>query len=132
MREASKDVLNEIERNLQDAMQVARSVIINPKFVPCGGTLEMELSHRLNEYAKKIEGLQLWQFKALAASLELIQRTLTQNCEANVVCVMTELRSKYSKDEGMWYGIDGNASVKSNMKELNIWDPVAIKNSNHQ
>ena len=27
----------------------------------------------------------------------------------------------------MWYGIDGNAGVKSNMKELNIWDQVAIK-----
>ena len=98
MREASKDVLNEIERNLQDAMQVARSVIINPKFVPGGGAFEMELSHRLNEYAKKTEGLQLWQFKALATSLEVIQRTLTQNCEANVVCMMTELRSKHSKD----------------------------------
>ena len=127
LRGASKDVLNEIERNLQDAMQVARSVIINPKLVPGGGALEMELSHRLNEYAKKIEGLQQWPFKALAASLEVIPRTLAQNCGANVVRVMTELRSKHSKDEGMWYGIDGNAGVISNMKELNIWDPVAVK-----
>jgi T-complex protein 1 subunit gamma len=127
LRGASKDVLNEIERNLQDAMQVARSVILNPRLVPGGGALEMELSHRLNEYAKKIEGLQQWPFKALAASLEIIPRTLAQNCGANVVRVMTELRSKHSKDEGMWYGINGNTGVIANMKELNIWDPVAVK-----
>lgn len=79
LRGASKDVLNEIERNLQDAMQVARSVIINPKLVPGGGALEMELSQRLIEHSKKIEGLQQWPFKALASSLEIIPRTLALN-----------------------------------------------------
>jgi T-complex protein 1 subunit gamma len=79
LRGASKDVLNEIERNLQDAMQVARSVMINPKLVPGGGALEMELSSRLIEHSKKVEGLQQWPFKALATALEVIPRTLAQN-----------------------------------------------------
>jgi T-complex protein 1 subunit gamma len=127
LRGASKDVLNEIERNLQDAMQVARSVILNPKLVPGGGALEMELAHRLTEHSKKIEGLQQWPFKALATSLEVIPRTLAQNCGANVVRVMTELRAKHSKEEGLWYGIDGNKGVIANMKEIDVWDPVAVK-----
>lgn len=127
LRGASKDVLNEIERNLQDAMQVARSVIINPRLVPGGGALEMELSHRLIEHSKKIEGLQQWPFKALAMSLEIIPRTLAQNCGGNVVRVMTELRAKHSKDEGLWFGIDGNKGTIANMKELDIWDPAAVK-----
>lgn len=79
LRGGSKDVLTEIERNLLDAMQVTRSVIINPKLVPGGGALEMELSSRLVEYSKKIEGLQQWPFKAIANSLEIIPRTLAQN-----------------------------------------------------
>lgn len=49
LRGASKDVLNEIERNLQDAMGVARNVLNNPRLVPGGGALEMELACRLNE-----------------------------------------------------------------------------------
>ncbi len=76
LRGASKDVLNEIERNLHDALGVARNVMLNPKLVPGGGALEMELSSRLMEYAKNIEGIQQWPFKALAASLEVIPRTL--------------------------------------------------------
>lgn len=127
LRGASKDVLNEIERNLQDAMQVARSVIINPRLVPGGGALEMELAHRLMEHSKKIEGLQQWPFKALATALEIIPRTLAQNCGANVVRVMTELRAKHSKEDGRWYGIDGNKGLIANMKEIDVWDPVAVK-----
>lgn len=51
LRGASKDVLNEIERNLHDALGVARNVMLNPKLVPGGGAVEMELACRLQEYS---------------------------------------------------------------------------------
>jgi len=51
LRGASKDVLNEIERNLQDALGVARNVVVNPRLCPGGGALEMELACRLTEKA---------------------------------------------------------------------------------
>ena len=51
LRGASKDVLNEIERNLHDALGVARNVVLNPKLVPGGGALEMELACRMMEKA---------------------------------------------------------------------------------
>ena len=57
LRGASKDVLNEIERNLHDAMGVARNVLLNPRLVPGGGALEMELACRLNEIATTVEGV---------------------------------------------------------------------------
>lgn len=76
LRGASKDVLNEIERNLQDALGVARNVMMNPKLVPGGGAVEMELSCRLMEQATKIEGVQQWPYKALAGAFEVIPRTL--------------------------------------------------------
>lgn len=56
LRGGSKDVLNEIERNLQDALAVAKNLAVNPQLVPGGGATEMELSHRLNEIAKTVEG----------------------------------------------------------------------------
>ena len=37
LRGGSKDALNEIERNLQDAMQVARNVVYDPRLLPGGG-----------------------------------------------------------------------------------------------
>jgi T-complex protein 1 subunit gamma len=76
LRGASKDVLNEIERNLHDAMGVARNVLLNPKLLPGGGAVEMELSQRLLKKASEIESIQQWSYKALASSLEVIPRTL--------------------------------------------------------
>lgn len=46
LRGASKDILMEMERNLQDAMQVARNVFMDPKLLPGGGAIEMALAVR--------------------------------------------------------------------------------------
>jgi len=39
LRGANKEILNEIERNLTDAMNVARNVILEPRLVPGGGAI---------------------------------------------------------------------------------------------
>ncbi len=92
MRGASKDILNEVERNLQDAMSVARNVYFHPKLLPGGGATEMELSLRLGNLAKEIEGPAQWPYRAVAEALEVIPRTLVQNCGGNSVRVLTQLR----------------------------------------
>jgi len=129
LRGASKDVLNEIERNLHDALGVARNVVINPRLCPGGGALEMELASRLMEKAQTVEGIHQWPYKALASALEVIPRTLAQNCGADVVRTLTELRSKHSASDGaglMW-GINGNTGKIEDMKEAEVWDPVSVK-----
>ena len=45
LRGASKDILNEVERNLQDAMNVARNVMMDASLCPGGGAVEMEVAH---------------------------------------------------------------------------------------
>ena len=44
LRGASKDILNEVERNLQDAMNVARNVMVDARLVAGGGAVEMALA----------------------------------------------------------------------------------------
>jgi T-complex protein 1 subunit gamma len=128
LRGASKDVLNEIERNLHDALGVARNVINNPKLVPGGGALEMELSVRLSKLANTVEGVHQWPYKALAGAIEVIPRTLAQNCGGDVVRMLTELRAKHAAgEEGLYWGIDGNKNCIANMEDAGIWDPAAVK-----
>jgi len=128
LRGASKDVLNEIERNLQDALGVCRNVFLNPKVVPGGGALEMELACRLMEKAQTVPGIQQWPYKALAGAIEVIPRTLASNCGSDVVRTITELRAKHAKPNvGLMYGIDGETGKIANMQEKEIWDPVAVK-----
>ena len=72
LRGPSKDILNEVERNLQDAMSVVRNVIFHPRLAPGGGALEMAVSVKLGNLAKSIEGVQQWPYKAVADAMEVI------------------------------------------------------------
>lgn len=129
LRGANKDVLNEIERNLQDAMSVARNVMLEPRLVPGGGAIEMAVSQALMTKSNLIEGIQQWTYRGIANALEVIPRTIAQNCGAKIVKVLTELRAKHASDpeKNFTFGIDGIKGTVADMKELGIWEPVAVK-----
>ena len=92
LRGPSKDIINEIERNLQDAMFVTRNIYFHPRLCPGGGATEMAIAVRLAEKAKIIPGVMAWPYKSVADAMEVIPRTLVQNCGANAVKVLTDLR----------------------------------------
>jgi len=127
LRGASKDVLNEMERNLLDAFCVARNLIIEPKLVPGGGATEMEVASRLKEKAKAIQGTQQFAYRAVADALEVIPRSLAHNCGADVVRIMTDLRSRHASAEGLNWGIDGVNGKVVDVKAAGIMDTLAVK-----
>ncbi|KAM0251118.1 hypothetical protein ACHAQJ_008324 [Trichoderma viride] len=126
LRGPSKDVLNEIERNLQDAMGVARNVMFHPRLSPGGGATEMAVSVRLAQKAKGVEGVQQWPYKAVADALEVIPRTLVQNAGKSPVRVLTELRAKQAEGKSSW-GVNGDTGAIADMNEYGVWEPEAIK-----
>jgi T-complex protein 1 subunit gamma len=64
LRGASKDVLNEMERNLHDCLGVSKNLYCDPRLVPGGGATEMEISSRINEEGSKYSGIEQLPFKA--------------------------------------------------------------------
>ncbi|KXT00925.1 hypothetical protein AC578_5705 [Pseudocercospora eumusae] len=126
LRGPSKDILNEIDRNLADAMGVARNVIFHPYLSPGGGATEMACAVRLSQTAKSIEGVQQWPYKAIAEAMEVIPRTLIQNAGASPIRVLTQLRAKHAEGGSTW-GIDGDAGKVVDMKDFGIWEPQAVK-----
>jgi len=92
LRGPSKDILNEVERNLQDAMSVARNVVFNPLLAPGGGATEMAISVGLQAKSKNVLGVEAGPFRAVADAMEVIPRTLAQNSGGNAIRVLTELR----------------------------------------
>jgi len=127
LRGASKDVLNEVERNLQDAMGVARNVCFDPRLVPGGGAVEMAVSRSLTESASKVKGMEQGPYRAVGEALEVIPRTLAQNCGANVIRTLTKLRAKHFDAANVTFGIDGNTGNIVDMKELGVWEPYVVK-----
>ncbi|OBT63244.1 hypothetical protein VE03_07760 [Pseudogymnoascus sp. 23342-1-I1] len=126
LRGPSKDILNEIDRNLADAMAVARNVMFHPRLAPGGGATEMAISVRLGQLAKGVEGVQQWPYRAVADAMEVIPRTLVQNAGQSPVRVLTELRAKQAEGGSSW-GIDGETGKLVDMKEYGVWEPEAVK-----
>ena len=126
LRGASKDVLNEVERNLHDAMGVARNVVQDPRLVPGGGAVEMAVAKALNDKASAIEGTESLPYVAVGEALEVIPRTLAQNCGANIIRTLTKLRAQHA-DGNDTFGIDGNLGTVVDMKDLGVWEPYAVK-----
>lgn len=92
LRGPSKDIINEIDRNLADAMCVARNVVYDPRLAPGGGATEMAISVGLAKKAKTIEGVQGYPFRAVGEAMEVIPRTLVQNAGGNAIRTLTALR----------------------------------------
>ena len=138
LRGGSKDVLNEIERNLQDAMQVVRNVVYQPKLLPGGGATEMAVAVALHKIGQSIQGVQQGPFMAVGNAMEVIPRTLAQNCGVSVIRVVTQLRAQHAAAyeeavaEGKngskcHVGINGMTGELVDMNELGIWEPFSVK-----
>jgi len=129
LRGGSKDVLNEVERNLQDAMQVIRNVVLEPKLLPGGGAAEMAVAKALHDLADKEKGVEQFPIHAVADAMEVIPRTLAANCGAKVVRVLTNLRAK-QRDAGPTWGVDGCSGDVVDMNDPagpRVWEPYAVK-----
>jgi T-complex protein 1 subunit gamma len=127
LRGGSKDVLNEIERNLQDAMHVVRNLFLDPRIVPGGGAIEMALSQELMEKSKSIKGVEQLPYQAVAVALEVIPRTLLDNCGAQTIRVLTELRAKHAKGKNNTWGVDGLKGTIVDQNEYGVWEPLQVK-----
>merc|ERR1712110_1328868 len=127
LRGASKDILNEVERNLQDALHVARNIQLSPRLVYGGGAVEMEVSHLLIEKGKSMSGVLQWPYRALANALEVIPRTLANNCGTNPIRTLTQLKAKHATEGNSSWGVNGLTGKVEDMKQVGVLEPLAVK-----
>jgi T-complex protein 1 subunit gamma len=127
LRGASKEILSEIERNLQDSLCVTRNVFLNPKLCPGGGASEMALSNYLREKSKTLPGVEQYPYHAVGIAMEVIPRTLIQNCGAEIVRTITNLRAQHADGKNYNFGVNGLTGEIVDMNVLGIWEPYSVK-----
>lgn len=64
-----------------------------------GGAPEIELSLRLNEYARTLSGMESYCVRAYGEALEIIPSTLAENAGLNPITTVTELRNRHAQGE---------------------------------
>ena len=126
IRGGSQRVVDEADRSVHDALMVTKDVLEKPLIVAGGGSPEAFVSNKLKEWTSTLTGREQLAAEKFAESLETIPLTLAENAGMDTIDTMTELRSRQSKGS-TWAGIDARSSKIADMFELDIVEPLSVK-----
>ncbi|MDB9250162.1 thermosome subunit beta [Halorubrum ezzemoulense] len=88
-------VVDELERGIQDALDVVSTTVSDGRTLPGGGAVEVEIARRLRDYADSVEGREQLAVEAFADSLELIPRVLAENAGLDAIDLLVDLRAAH-------------------------------------
>lgn len=125
---ANSLVLEEAERSLHDALCVIRCLVKKKYLIAGGGAPEIEVSLRLQEYAKTLRGMEAHCFQAFAEALEVIPVTLAENAGLNPIAIVTELRNRHAQGETT-AGINVRKGAITNILDENVVQPLLVSTS---
>jgi chaperonin GroEL (HSP60 family) len=126
LRGGTEHVVDGLERALEDALRVVGVTIEDGKLVSGGGSPEVELSLKLQEYANTLTGREQLAVNAFANALEIIPRTLAENAGLDPIDKLVEMTSQH-KDGNIHAGLNVFTGDIVDMWEAGIVEPLRVK-----
>ena len=128
LRGSNKQVLEEADRSLHDALCVIRCLVKKRFLIPGGGAPEAEMAVKMNQIAQAMKGMEAYCFKAFSEALEVIPSILAENAGLNSISTVTELRNRHAKGEAD-AGINVRKGIISNIRDENVLQPLLVSTS---
>ncbi|ERH09405.1 MAG: thermosome subunit [halophilic archaeon J07HX64] len=97
LRGSTDHVVDEIERGVNDALDVVGSALTTGQVLPGGGAPEIEVASRLREFADSVSGRQQLAVEAYADALEVVPRVLAENAGYDSIDTLVDLRAAHSE-----------------------------------
>ena len=98
IRGGTEHVVDEAKRASDDAVLGVSAAIEDSRIVIGGGSIEIELSKRLKEYAESVGGREKLAINAFSEAIEIIPRTLAESTGKDSIDLLIEVR-KLVKEE---------------------------------
>jgi thermosome len=99
LRGSTDHVVDELERGVEDALDVVATTVSDGRVVAGGGAIEVELASRLREYADSVTGREQLAVEAFADSLELVPRVLAENAGLDSIDTLVDLRAAHESGD---------------------------------
>ena len=114
LRGATQNHLDDVERAIDDAVNVVKAITKDPRLVPGAGATEMQLIERITALADKTPGLPQYAIRKFGEAFEVIPRTLAESAGLDATAVLSKLYTAHSahkdrkeKDKYWWCkGVD--------------------------
>jgi len=95
LRGSTEHVVDELERGVEDALDVVTDTIISGQVLAGGGAPEVELAGRLRDYADGVSGREQLAVESFADAIELVPRVLAENAGLDSIDALVDLRAAH-------------------------------------
>jgi len=125
VRGGTEHVVDELERSLEDALNVVAVTIEDEKLVTGGGSVATEISLSLKDYAVSVGGREQMAIEAFSDAIEVIPRTLAENAGFDPIDTLLELRNAHKKGQ-VTAGLNLNTGKVTDMKAERVLEPLRV------
>ncbi len=125
LRGGTQQVLNGLERSLDDALHAVADVIEDEKLLAGGGAPEIEIALRLREYAATLKGREQLAVSKFAEAMEIVPKTLAENSGFNAIDKIAELKNRHETDKNA--GLNAYTGEVVDMYSLGVVEPLRVK-----
>jgi len=126
LRGSTDHVVDELERGVQDALDVVASTVANGSVLGGGGAPEVEVARRLRDYADSVEGREQLAIESFADALEIIPRTLAENAGLDSIDTLVDLRAAH-EDGDVSAGLNVFSGDVENTLDTGVVEPAHAK-----
>nr|WP_232688703.1 thermosome subunit beta [Halobacterium zhouii] len=126
LRGSTDHVVDELERGVTDALDVAAQTLSDGRVLPGGGAIEVELADRLRNYADSVSGREQLAVEAYADALELVPRVLAENAGLDSIDTLVDLRSAH-EDGDQRAGLNVHTNDVVDTFEAGVVEPAHAK-----
>ncbi len=125
IRGGTEHVIDEIERSVEDALNVVAVAVEDGRIVPGGGASAEEIALRLRDEAAKVGGREQLAFESFAEALEAIPRTLAENAGLDPIDILIELRKSHKAGKKT-AGVNVTSGKIEDMYADNVVEPIRV------
>ncbi|MFH1400664.1 MAG: thermosome subunit alpha, partial [Nanoarchaeota archaeon] len=126
VRGGSEHIISEVARALEDAIGDVITAIHHQRVVAGAGSVEIELSRQLLDFANTLSGREQLAVRAFAEALEVIPRTLAENAGLDAIDTLADLKAAHNRGETLC-GINVFTGKVMNAWKEGVVEPLRIK-----
>jgi len=128
IRGATDNYMDDIERAVDDGVNVFKGLCKDGKMTAGGGATEIELARQVAQWAETHPGLEQYSINKFAEALEIIPRVLAENSGVKPKEIISKLYAAHSEgNTNMGFDIDGESGDIKDCLESNVLDLMLAK-----
>ncbi|KAF7880128.1 uncharacterized protein EAF02_007765 [Botrytis sinoallii] len=106
LRGATMNHLDDVERAVDDGVNVVKAITRDPRLVPGAGATEIQLVERIQAFGDKTPGLAQYSIRKFGEAFEVIPRTIAESAGLDATETLSRLYTAHHKHDNWNTGVD--------------------------